>query len=66
MWYINVAGQLVKVWAAAYHAGNLHKVMLEYLSGEKQLVDAGTWDKLELDVYFYHAVNRRSSKDLHH
>jgi hypothetical protein len=61
-----VAGQLVKVWAVSYQSGKLHKVVLEYLSGEKQLVDAGKWDKLRLDVYFYHTVNRGNSKDLHH
>ena len=66
LWYMNVAGQLVKVWAAAYQSGKLHKVVLEYLSGEKQLVDAGKWHELDLEVYFYNAVNRGKSKDLFH
>jgi hypothetical protein len=44
----------------------MHKVVLKYAGGDKEFVDDGHWDQRDLDVYFYHPLNRGCSKDLQH
>lgn len=65
-WYMNVIGQLVKVLVVTYQSGELQSVIIEYQGGENQCVDAGRWDELELNAYFYHAVYRGRGKNLYH
>lgn len=50
-YYINVAGQLVKVKVLLYVAGKLARVIIEYLDGRVSNVAAAEWDWLDLACY---------------
>jgi len=56
-WYVNLAGQLLKVSMVSYLDGNLAKVVIEHLSGAKTIVDIRTWNLLDLDSYIYNTAS---------
>lgn len=51
-WYINLTGQLLKVWAVSYSDSALSKVVVEYLSGSRVVIDINQWDLLDLEINF--------------
>lgn len=65
-WYMNVAGQLVKVWALGYSSGRLAQVVIEYLNGKRKIIGLADWYSLDLEVHRYRAARRkRDSEELH-
>lgn len=65
-WYMNMTGQLIKVWAVGYSAGQTNKVIIEYLNGKKKIIGIDDWHSLDLEVHLYRAARRHhSSEELH-
>jgi hypothetical protein len=52
-WYVNLTGQLLKICAVSYDAGNISKVVIEFLSGKKLILDLDKWNLLDLETYIY-------------
>ncbi len=65
-WYMNVTGQLIKVWAVAYHETRLCSVVIEYLNGEKRIVSIGDWNRLDLEIHLNRAAHRRNGGHFRH
>ncbi len=65
-WYMNMTGQLIKVWALAYSKEQLAKVVIEYLNGEKRIISIGDWNHLDLEVHLNRAAHRRNGGHFHH
>lgn len=51
-WYMNLTGQLMKVWAVSFSAGQVDKIIVEYLSGHKTVMDIHDWNMLDLEFDF--------------
>lgn len=65
-WYMNVAGQLIKVWALGYSSGRLTQVVIEYLNGKRKIIALQDWWALDLEVHLYRATRRRrNGEELH-
>lgn len=65
-WYMNMAGQLIKVWALGYSSGRLTQVVIEYLNGKRRIIGITDWWSLDLEVHLYRATRRkRDSEELH-
>ena len=47
-WYVNRTGKLMKVKMMAYHHDDANSVMIEYLDGNRKVVDINAWYCLEL------------------
>ncbi|VAW87915.1 hypothetical protein MNBD_GAMMA17-1742 [hydrothermal vent metagenome] len=62
-WYINLTGQLLKVWAVSYSGSTLSKVVIEYLSGSRVVIDIDQWDLLDLEVNFEKIARRRKVEE---
>jgi hypothetical protein len=56
-WYVNLTGQLLKICAVAYDTGDLSKVVIEFLSGKKLILDLDKWHLLDLETYIYKSSN---------
>jgi len=52
-WYVNLTGQLLKICAVSYDAGEISKVVIEFLSGKKLILDLEKWYLLDLETYIY-------------
>jgi hypothetical protein len=52
-WYVNLTGQLLKICAVSYEAGAISKVVIEFLSGKKLILDLDKWNLLDLETYIY-------------
>lgn len=57
-WYVNLTGQLLKVSAVGYDMGKLTKVVVEFLSGKRLILDLDKWYLLDLETYIYKARNQ--------
>lgn len=65
-WYMNMSGQLIKVWALGYSSGRLGKVVIEYLNGKRKILTIGDWWSMDLEVHLYRATRRqRDNEELH-
>lgn len=65
-WYMNLSGQLIKVWALGYTAGQVRKVVIEYLNGKRRIIGIGDWWSMDLEVHLYRATRRqRNGEELH-
>jgi len=62
-WYINLTGQLLKVWAVSYAGSALSKVVIEYLSGSRVVIDIDQWGLLDLEINFEKIARRRKVED---
>ena len=62
-WYINLTGQLLKVWAVSYSDSALSKVVVEYLSGSRVVIDIDQWDLLDLEINFERIARRRKLEE---
>ncbi|MCF6324042.1 MAG: hypothetical protein L3J89_06955 [Gammaproteobacteria bacterium] len=62
-WYINLTGQLLKVWAVSYSDSALSKVVVEYLSGSRVIIDIDQWNLLDLDINFEKIAGRRKVEE---
>ncbi len=47
-WYVNRNGKLMKVKLMVWHREEAVSVMIEYLDGNRQVLDVNTWYSLEL------------------
>jgi len=65
-WYINLTGQLLKVWAVSYAGIALSKVVVEYLSGSRVVVDITQWDLLDLEINFEKIARRKKIEESQH
>ncbi|MDR2878150.1 MAG: hypothetical protein LBV36_08975 [Chromatiales bacterium] len=66
-WYMNMAGQLIKVWALGYTSGRLSRVVIEHLNGKRKILSLSDWWSLELEIHLYRTTRRKhnSSEELH-
>lgn len=48
-WYLNQNGKLMKVKMLVYRAGQVSRVLLEYLDGTRQCVEIDAWCFLDLN-----------------
>lgn len=65
-WYMNMAGQLIKVWALGYASGRPAQVVVEYLNGKRKIISISDWWSLDLEVHLYRATRRRrDNEELH-
>ena len=62
-WYINLTGQLLKVWAVSYSDSTLSKVVIEYLSGSRVVIDIDQWDLLDLEINFEKIARSRQIEE---
>jgi len=62
-WYINLTGQLLKVWAVSYSDSALSKVVVEYLSGSRVVIDVNQWNLLDLEINFEKIARRRKVEE---
>lgn len=62
-WYVNLTGQLLKICAVSYDTGTLSKVVIEFLSGKKLILDLERWYMLDLDTYIYKASSLTNQKN---
>jgi hypothetical protein len=65
-WYINLTGQLLKVWAVSYAGSALSKVVVEYLSGSRVLIDIAQWNLLDLEINFEKIARRKKIEESQH
>jgi len=65
-WYINLTGQLLKVWAVSYSDTALSKVVVEYLSGSRIVIDIDQWDLLDLEINFEKIARRKKIEESQH
>jgi len=65
-WYVNLTGQLLKVWAVGYADSRLSRVVVEYLNGSRMVVDIDQWNLLDLEVNFQKIARRRNAEELQH
>ena len=65
-WYINLTGQLLKVWAVSYADSALSKVVVEYLSGSRVVIDIDQWDLLDLEINFEKIARRKKIEESQH
>ncbi|NOX42867.1 MAG: hypothetical protein GXP19_03915 [Gammaproteobacteria bacterium] len=63
-WYVNQTGKLVKVRMLDYEAGNLAKVLIEYLEGNTILVGINDWNKLDLHIHAWMPMDSKSAKEI--
>ncbi|MFQ5468917.1 MAG: hypothetical protein ACE5EH_01290 [Gammaproteobacteria bacterium] len=42
----------MKVWAVSFSAGQVDKIIVEYLSGHKTVMDIHDWNMLDLEFDF--------------
>ena len=63
-WYINLTGQLLKVWAVSYTDSSISKVVIEYLSGSRVVVDIEQWNLLDLEINFQKIARGRKAEEL--
>ena len=47
-WYVNRTGKLMKIKMMAYNNSDAECVMIEYLDGNRQIVNIDSWYCLEL------------------
>ncbi len=64
-WYVNLSGQLLKVWAVSYAGSRLSKVVVEYLNGTRTVVDIDQWNLLDLEINFQKIAARRHNSEEH-
>jgi len=62
-WYINLTGQLLKVWAVSYSDSTLSKVVVEYLSGSRVVIDIDQWNLLDLEINFEKITGLRKAEE---
>ncbi|MBL1261956.1 MAG: hypothetical protein COB33_015715 [Thiotrichaceae bacterium] len=62
-WYINLTGQLLKVWAVSYSDAALSKVVVEYLSGSRVVIDIDQWNLLDLEINFEKIARRKKVEE---
>jgi len=62
-WYVNLTGQLLKVWAVSYAGSAVSKVVIEYLNGTRMVVDITKWNLLDLEVNFQKIAARNSNAE---
>ena len=62
-WYINLTGQLLKVWAVSYSDAALSKVVVEYLSGSRVVIDIDQWNLLDLEINFEKIACRKKVEE---
>jgi hypothetical protein len=59
-WYMNMTGQLIKVWAVAYAGKQLSNIVIEYLNGDKRIISCQDWKRLDLEAHLYQSAHRSS------
>lgn len=65
-WYMNMTGQLIKVWAVGYSSGRPARVVIEYLNGKRKIIGFSDWCSLDLEIHLYRAARRQgSNEELH-
>ena len=62
-WYINLTGQLLKVWAVSYADSSLSKVVVEYLNGSRVVIDIEQWNLLDLEINFEKIARRKKLEE---
>ncbi len=65
-WYVNLTGQLLKVWAVSYVDSRLSTVVVEYLSGTRVIVGIDKWNLLDLEINFQKIARRRKAEERQH
>lgn len=63
-WYVNLTGQLLKVWAVGYAGSKLSTVVIEYLDGTRVVVGINKWNLLDLEVNFQKIARRSKAEEL--
>lgn len=65
-WYMNLSGQLIKVWALGFTSGHISKVVIEYLNGKRRVIGLDEWTAMDLEVHLYRATRRKhGNEELH-
>ena len=63
-WYINLTGQLIKVWAISLDGGRISKVVIEYLSGSRRVIDIDKWNLLDLGIHYYNGDKQNKAEEI--
>ena len=50
-WYSNFSGQLIRVRAIVYLAGQRRRIVLEDISGKRESVDVDSWHGMDLVLH---------------
>ena len=62
-WYVNLTGQLLKICAVSYDSGKISKVVIEFLSGKKLILELEKWHLLDLETYIYKSSTLANHKN---
>jgi len=65
-WYVNLTGQIMKVWAVSYDGDQMDKVVIEYLNGSRIVVDIDSWSRLDLERDFKKVFRHGDGEILQH
>lgn len=65
-WYVNLTGQIMKVWAIGYEGDQIDRVVIEYLNGSRRVVDIESWNRLDLERDFQKVFQNGGSETLQH
>lgn len=63
-WYVNLTGQLLKVWAVGYTGTQISTVVVEYLNGTRMVIGIDKWNLLDLEVNFQKMASRSKIEEL--
>lgn len=63
-WYMNMTGQLLKVWAVSYADRKPATVVIEYLNGKRKIVGIQDWYHLDLELHLYQTIRRRNREEI--
>lgn len=58
-WYMNLSGQLIKVWALGYATGRINNVVIEFLNGKRRIIGVDEWWSMDLEIHLYRATRRQ-------
>ena len=58
-WYMNLSGQLIKVWGLGYATGRLNNVVIELLNGKRKIICIDEWWSMDLEIHLYRATRRQ-------
>lgn len=65
-WYVNLTGQLLKVWAVGYSGSQVSTVAIEYLNGTRVVIGIDKWNLLDLEVNFQKIARRSKIEEQQH